>query len=100
MTKTNDALRILNTLSAQDPDMQEMIKAACLNAELAQLIYQARIQAGLTQHQLAERVGTELSVIARLAEADYESPSLSLLQRIAQALNQRLEIDMIPLTTV
>lgn len=95
MAKTNDALKILQQMTSEDPEMEEMIKESSLNAELAQLIYQARTQAGLTQQQLADRVGTKQSVIARLEDAEYEGHSLSMLQRIACALNQRLEVRLI-----
>ena len=74
--------------------MQEMVAIASINAHVAQLIYEARIKAGLTQQQLADLIGTKQPVIARLEDADYEGHSLSMLQRIAQALNQRLEIHL------
>lgn len=95
MAKTNDALKILQQMTAEDPEMEEMLKEASLNAELAQLLYQARTQAGLTQQQLADRIGTKQSVIARLEDAEYEGHSLSMLQKIARALDQRLEIHLI-----
>lgn len=60
------------------------------------IIYDIRKQAGLTQSQLAEAIGTTQSVIARLEDADYEGHSLSMLTRIASALNQKLEIKMSP----
>ncbi len=97
MAKTNDALKILQQITAEDPEMEEMLKEASLNAELAQLLYQARTQAGLTQQQLADRIGTKQSVIARLEDAEYEGHSLSMLQKIARALDQRLEIHLIPI---
>ncbi len=97
MAKTNDALKILQQITAKDPEMEEMIKEASLNAELAHLLYQARTQAGLTQQQLADRIGTKQPVIARLEDAEYEGHSLSMLQKIARALNQRLEIRLIPI---
>jgi predicted transcriptional regulator len=46
----------------------------------------------LTQKQLADRVGTKQSAIARLEDADYDGHSLSMLQKIAGALNQKVEI--------
>ncbi len=98
MTTTDDALTILQQITADDPELEEMVKEASLNAELAQLIYQVRTEAGLTQQQLADRVGTKQSVIARLEDADYEGHSLSMLQRIALALNRRVEIQLISLT--
>jgi hypothetical protein len=42
-------------------------------------------------------IGTQQSVISRLEDADYEGHSLSMLQSIAQALNQRLELNLVPL---
>jgi DNA-binding XRE family transcriptional regulator len=62
------------------------------NAGIARDIYALRDKAGLTQRQLAELVGTTASVICRLEDADYEGHSLSMLRRIAAALDTRLEI--------
>jgi ribosome-binding protein aMBF1 (putative translation factor) len=97
MAKTNDALKILQQMTSEDPEMEELIEESSLNAELAQLIYRTRTQAGLTQQQLADRIGTKQSVIARLEDAEYEGHSLSMLQKIARALNQRLDVHLIPI---
>lgn len=51
-----------------------------------------RAEAGLTQRQLAKLIGTTASVICRLEDADYEGHSLATLNRIAAALNRKLEI--------
>ena len=51
--------------------------------------------AGLTQTELAELIGSKQPVIARLEDADYEGHSLTMLQRIAIALNQRVEINFV-----
>jgi predicted transcriptional regulator len=96
MTRTSDALKIIKKMTKEDPQMQEMVKEASLNAQVAQLIYDVRKQAGLTQQQLADAIGTTQSVIARLEDADYEGHSLSMLAQIANALNQKLEIAMSP----
>jgi DNA-binding XRE family transcriptional regulator len=58
--------------------------------------YAARTKAGLSQAQLADKLGTKQSVISRLEDADYEGHSLSILQRIAAALGQRIEIRFLP----
>ncbi len=97
MPKTNDALKILATMTKNDPEIQAAIKESSLNAEIAQMIYDARNRAGLTQKQLADRVGTQQSVISRLEDADYDGHSLSMLQTIARVLNQRLELTLVPL---
>ena len=64
------------------------------NAEVARLIYDQRIAAGLTQKELAKVARTTQSVISRLEDADYEGHSLTMLQRIASALGQRITIGM------
>lgn len=55
-------------------------------------MYDARNKAGLTQKDLAKLVGTTQSVIARLEDADYDGHSLRMLNRIAAALNKRIDI--------
>jgi ribosome-binding protein aMBF1 (putative translation factor) len=96
MKKTSDALKIIDNMMKDDLELQQMVRELSLNARIAQIIYDARKEANLTQQQLANLVGTTQSVIARLEDADYEGHSLSMLARIAAALNQRLEIKMIP----
>ena len=94
MAKTSNALKIIEKIHRTDPELQEMVAEASINADVAKLIYEARIKAGLTQQQMADLIGTKQPVIARLEDADYEGHSLSMLQRIAHALNQRLEIHL------
>ena len=60
--------------------------------EVSRLIRKLREQAGLTQRQLADRVGTTQSVISRLESDDYEGHSLSMLYRIGAALNRRIAV--------
>lgn len=66
--------------------------------EWLRLILQARTQAGLTQAQVAERMGTKPSAVARLESSlisGKHSPSLATLQKYARAVNHRLEIRMV-----
>jgi DNA-binding XRE family transcriptional regulator len=67
------------------------------DAEVARRIYQLRQKGGMTQAQLARLVGTTPSVICRLEDADYRGHSLSMLRRIAAALDRRVEIRFVPL---
>ncbi len=96
MPKTRDALKIIDRITGNDPELKALIEAETINAQVARMIYEARNRAGLTQQQLADLVGTKQSVIARLEDADYEGHSLTMLQRIAAALHQRLEIQLVP----
>jgi ribosome-binding protein aMBF1 (putative translation factor) len=96
MAKTKDALTIIDRITGDDPELRQMIEDERINAQVARMIYEARTKAGLSQQQLAELVGTKQPVIARLEDADYEGHSLSMLQRIAAALHQRLEMHLVP----
>ncbi len=75
-----------------DAERIESFEDELLNARIAGQIYELRTKAGLTQRELAERVGTTPSVICRLEDADYEGHSLSMLRRIAEAVDKRIEI--------
>jgi ribosome-binding protein aMBF1 (putative translation factor) len=79
-----------------DPALMEAYDREVLNAQLARRIFELRTRAGLSQRQLAERVGTSASAICRLEDADYEGHSLPVLKRIAEALGRRLEIRFVP----
>jgi ribosome-binding protein aMBF1 (putative translation factor) len=96
MSKTNDALEIIRRSIEHDSELAEMVKESSVNAQVSLIIYDVRKQAGLTQKQLADLIGTTQSVIARLEDADYEGHSLSMLARIAAALDRKLKIEMLP----
>jgi transcriptional regulator with XRE-family HTH domain len=71
---------------------QRVQRSKSLHVNVARLIYELRTQAGLTQRQLAKRVGTTQPAIARLEALDYRGHSLTMLQRIADAVNGTIEI--------
>jgi transcriptional regulator with XRE-family HTH domain len=75
-----------------DPERVASFERALSEANVAQDIYNLRTEAGLTQRELAELVGTTASVISRLEDADYEGHSLSMLRRVAAALGRRVEV--------
>jgi ribosome-binding protein aMBF1 (putative translation factor) len=96
MVKTKNDLEIFDNVTGKSSETRELIEKEILNAHVAKLIYEARTSAGLTQQQLADLVGTKQPDIARLEDADYRGHSLTMLNRIATALNQRLEISFVP----
>jgi predicted transcriptional regulator len=58
----------------------------------------ARKEAGLTQAQVAERMGTKATAVARLESAllsGKHSPSISTLQKYAKALGKRLDVRLV-----
>jgi ribosome-binding protein aMBF1 (putative translation factor) len=92
MRKPMDAIAWMDRMIGDDPKMRRMIAEAEVNLDIGQLVYDARTGADLTQAQLARKIGTTQSVISRLEDADYRGHSLTMLQRIADALNLRLEV--------
>jgi transcriptional regulator with XRE-family HTH domain len=78
------------------PDVLEAYDA--LDAEFAFLdeVLKARAETGLTQAEVAERVGTTQSAIARLESGTMKhSPSIATLQKYAKALGYRVEVKLI-----
>lgn len=94
--KTTDALKILANVAGKGPEMERMFEEEVANREVAQKIFQLRDKAGISQAELARRVGTTQSVISRLEDADYDGHSLAMLNRIAAALQRRVEIRFVP----
>lgn len=74
------------------PEREASYEAEMANAEVARKLYDLRTKAGLSQRELAKRIGTTASVICRLEDADYEGHSMAMLNRVAEALNKRVEI--------
>ena len=59
-------------------------------------VLKARAEAGLTQAEVAARVGTTQSAIARLESTESKhSPSIATLQRYADALGYKVEIRLV-----
>ena len=75
----------------KDPAFREEYERADEEYALAEAMVRARMAANLTQSQLAERIGTTQSAIARL-EGGSLSPSVRTLRRYAEATGMRLTI--------
>jgi len=64
--------------------------------ELLDEILKARAAAGLTQAEVAARIGTTQSVVARLeSDIGKHSPSIATLKRYASALGYRLQVRLV-----
>src|SRR4030065_2569791 len=93
--KITNAVEILHRRYVGDNgERRASLQEERVNAQVAQTIYDLRKEAGLTQKEIADLVGTTQSVISRLEDADYEGHSLSMLNRIARVLNQKLTVVM------
>jgi transcriptional regulator with XRE-family HTH domain len=92
---TKDAVEILRRrYIGEDPERLASVEEERVHAKVARQIYDLRNQAGLTQSELAEKVGTTQSAISRLESADYEGHSLSMLRRIGEVLGAKVDVDL------
>jgi ribosome-binding protein aMBF1 (putative translation factor) len=69
---------------ANQDEYDQAHAAATLAGELAELVYAMRARAGLTQTELAKRMGTTQSSIARI-EGGGSLPTIDMLARLARA---------------
>jgi len=95
-TTTTNALDIIRQETGVDARTDPNVQAFRRPYEIAQMIYDARMAAGITQKQLADLIGTKQPVISQLESADYEGQSLAMLERIAQALRMEVQLRLVP----
>jgi transcriptional regulator with XRE-family HTH domain len=79
----------------QDPKLQAEHNATNPFRAVAMELVRIRLDADLTQQQLADRIGTSKSVVSRLESLDYGRVSLTTLARIADALGLELHIQFL-----
>jgi len=79
----------------QDPEFKKEYESLQPEMDITRAILNARIQAGLTQIQLSEKSGISQADISRL-ERGTRNPSLSLLKRLAEAMDATLRIEFVP----
>ncbi len=95
---TTDGVEILHRRYIEGkPEMLALLEEERANAEIAQIIYDLRQGAGLTQQELADLIGTSQTVINRLEDSDYDGHTLAMLRRIAAALNLKVRIELVPM---
>ena len=91
MTKLKDLKKRL----MEDPEFREEYARADDEFALIEALVRARAAANLTQEELARRLGTTQSAVARL-EGGRVSPSFATLRRYAEATGTRLTVDLLP----
>ena len=89
MTKLQDLKKRL----MEDPEFREEYARADDEFKLIEALVRARTAASLTQSELARRLGTTQSAIARL-EGGRVSPSFATLRRYAEATGTRLVVGL------
>ena len=77
-----------------DPDYQEVYEEEAAKSELWLQLVQARRAAGLTQKQMAERIGVSQAQVARIEKEDYDAYTLTTLRRYVAALGEGFALEV------
>ncbi|MDO8429610.1 MAG: helix-turn-helix transcriptional regulator [Candidatus Daviesbacteria bacterium] len=77
----------------QDPEFKKEYDSMELEYSIIAQVIQKRLDKGLTQKELAEKVGTKQSAIARL-EGGNSNPSVAFLKKVSEALGSKLQISL------
>lgn len=79
----------------KDPEFCRLWQESELEYQLAKKLIEKRIKQKISQRTLAKKAKTTQAVISRV-ESMNANPSISLLKRLARALNSHLEIRFLP----
>jgi transcriptional regulator with XRE-family HTH domain len=92
----HNSLRDFKRRALARPDVRREYDKLSEEFELLDEILKARARAGLTQAELAARIGTTQSAVARMETAiGKHSPSIATLKRYAAALGYRLQLRLV-----
>jgi len=75
----------------KDPEVKKAYDDLGPEFELIKAMIKKRLKKGLTQTQLAKKIGSRQPVISRLEQGTY-NPTLKFLNRVAHALDGKLKI--------
>lgn len=95
MTNIPSVNNIIKSLVGDDQEIQNHLTEISINSEIGQLIYDARIKAGLSQEELGTLIGVSANIIDDLELADYEGNALLMLQKIANVLEQKVKLELV-----
>lgn len=87
-------LKEFKTELLKDPQTLREYEALAEEFEVARELIAARARVGLTQADVAERMGTTQSVVARI-ESGRRQPSMRTVQRYAQAIGCRAVVRLV-----
>jgi len=90
--KRDRPIEIVEKRAGKSATSRKTFERTLHQIDLALLVREMRAGAGLTQAELARKVGTTQSVIARLEDAEYAGHSLTILERIAAVCGVALKL--------
>ena len=85
----------IHTRWMRDAKYREAYERIGPEMEIAFAISEARHRARLSQQQLAKKIGTSQSMVARW-EGGRTAPSTNTLRRVAKATASRLHVELVP----
>jgi DNA-binding XRE family transcriptional regulator len=77
-----------------DPEYQKVYEEEAAKSKLWLQLVEARLAAGLTQKQVAERLGVSQAQVARIEKEDYDAYTLTTLRRYVAALGEEFELEV------
>ena len=77
----------------RDPEIKKEYDALEPEFALIEQLIRKRLEKGLTQKELATKIGTKQSAISRLEGGNF-NPTLALLNKVAKALNTKIRISL------
>ena len=77
----------------QDKKIKNAYDESGSEFDFIRMLIRKRIEKGLSQEELAEKVGTRQSAISRLESGRY-NPSFKVLRKVAQALDSEIKISI------
>jgi HTH-type transcriptional regulator / antitoxin HipB len=90
-TAMSDLKRYIEKRTKRDREFAQGYERGYEQFKVGAMLRQARIEAGMTQEQLAQRLNTKKTAISRI-ENHAEDIKLSTLERVAAALGKQLQI--------
>lgn len=79
----------------QDPEYQAVYEEEAAKSELWLQLVEARKTAGLTQQQMAERLGVSQTRVSRIEKRGYDAYTLTTLRRYVAALGEGYRLEVI-----
>ena len=87
----SDLKKYIEKRKATNPDFAEGFEEGYENLRIGIMLKQARLEAGLTQDEVASAIGTRKTAISRL-ENHVQDVKLSTVEKYVKALGKRIEI--------
>lgn len=77
-----------------DPEYRKIYEEEAAKSELWLQLVEARQEAGLTQKQMAERIGVSQAQVARIEKEGYDAYTLNTLRRYVAALGDEFQLEV------